>query len=87
MKREDSGAVITAFLVGAAFGSAVSLLLAPQSGERTRKLLRRKAEDSLDRLTDATEDLAERGRELYDRGKEYASQGAKLAEQKLRSVR
>lgn len=69
--NEGAGAVW--FLAGAAVGAAVALLFAPQSGEKTRKLLTRQAERGRDSLVD-------RGREIYDKGHEIADEAAHLFE-------
>ena len=42
-----------AFAVGVAAGAAVALLYAPQTGEKTRKQLKRKLDDAGDYLDDA----------------------------------
>jgi gas vesicle protein len=54
--REGCGAVcLASFLIGASLGAAVALLLAPESGERTRRRLRRVAEDAQDFIEDVGE--------------------------------
>ena len=74
---------LMAFLLGAAVGAGVALLLAPQSGEETRKKLgdtaRRLGEDLDDKVRSAREDLKGRvgdvksavgaGREAYARAR------------------
>lgn len=62
----DSGATVKWFLVGALLGVGAGLLFAPQSGERTRRDLARRAK----RLRDeAEEKLEEFGDELESRGR------------------
>ena len=48
------------FTIGVAAGAAVALICAPQSGEKTRRQLKRKLEDAGDYLKDASETLSER---------------------------
>ena len=63
MSRDhDAGAglVMMAFIMGAVTGAAVGLLLAPTSGEETRRVLNSRARDGRDRAAD----MAERGREF-----------------------
>lgn len=69
--REDNGAgtVITAFILGALTGAAVALLMAPQTGEETRRLISDKAREGADRAAEA----ARQGRELLNRQKENVS--------------
>lgn len=49
-----------AFGVGVAAGAAVALLYAPQTGNRTRKQLKRGWEDASDRIQTTAEDLSVR---------------------------
>jgi gas vesicle protein len=46
------------FLMGAILGGGTALLLAPQSGLRTRRMIRRKAEDTAVLLKDAGHGVA-----------------------------
>jgi gas vesicle protein len=43
MVRDDGGTVVIAFVLGAVTGAAVALLMAPASGEETRRILEDKA--------------------------------------------
>ena len=71
MARDDSGAgtVVVAFVLGAITGAAVALLMAPATGEETRRMLAEKAREGRDRANDA----AQKGRELWDRQRETLS--------------
>jgi gas vesicle protein len=71
MSRDDGGAgtVVVAFVLGALTGAAVALLMAPASGEETRRMLAEKAREGRDRANDA----AQKGRELWDRQRETLS--------------
>ena len=56
MARDDDGAagtVILAFVLGTITGAAVALLMAPTSGEETRRLLAEKAREGRERANDA----------------------------------
>ena len=69
MSRDDGGAagtVIVAFVLGAITGAAVALLMAPATGEETRRLLAEKAREGRDKAGDA----AQKGREIWDRQRE-----------------
>ncbi|HEY0977827.1 MAG TPA: YtxH domain-containing protein [Flavobacteriales bacterium] len=61
MREERSSSILLPFIVGVAAGAALGILLAPQSGKRTRKQLRRKAEALRDRAVE----MAGNGREVY----------------------
>ena len=72
MSRDDGGAagtVIVAFVLGAMTGAAVALLMAPASGEETRRMLADKAREGREKAGEA----AQKGRELWDRQRETLS--------------
>ena len=72
MARDDGGAagtVIVAFVLGAVTGAAVALLMAPASGEETRRMLAEKAREGREKAGEA----AQKGRELWDRQRETLS--------------
>lgn len=55
-----------AFGLGVTAGAAVALLYAPQSGDKTRKQLRRGIDDAGDYLEDAADYLREQAERLSD---------------------
>lgn len=71
MARDEgnAGAILAAFLLGALAGAAAALLLAPASGEETRRLLGDKVREGRDKATDA----ARQGREFLNRQRETIS--------------
>lgn len=75
MREGCGGACLVSFLVGASLGAAAALLMAPESGERTRRRLRRAAEDAQDYVDDI-------GGRLGDK----ADQTLRSIERKTRSV-
>jgi len=54
--HDDFGAFLTGFFVGALAGAAAALLLAPQSGEETRTLIRDKSIELKDKAAVSVED-------------------------------
>ena len=69
MARDDGGAagtVVVAFVLGAITGAAIALLLAPASGEETRRILAEKAKEGREKASDA----ARQGREFVNRQRE-----------------
>ena len=72
MSRDDGGAagtMIVAFVLGALTGAAVALLLAPASGEETRRMLSEKAKEGREKASDA----ARQGREFLNRQRDTLS--------------
>jgi gas vesicle protein len=92
MSRDDGGAagtVFVAFVLGAVTGAAVALLLAPASGEETRRILAEKAKEGREKANDAARQGKEflnrqrdtlgtaidRGREAYNQARSGAQPG------------
>ena len=89
MARDDSGAgtVVIAFVLGAVTGAAVALLMAPTTGEETRRMLAERAREGRERASEAARqarDFAsrqkqtfnqaiERGREAYEQARSGAT--------------
>jgi gas vesicle protein len=72
MARDDGGAagtIVVAFVLGAITGAAVALLLAPATGEETRRILGEKAKEGRTKASDA----ARQGREFLNRQREHLS--------------
>ena len=72
----SSGAVAFSFLSGALLGAGLALLLTPQPGEETRRMIRgyaKRAESDIYGLareaTDNVEDAVEKGKDLLQEGK------------------
>jgi gas vesicle protein len=59
----------TVFAIGVAAGAAVALLYAPQTGEKTRRQVRRTLEDATDYVKDASDDISERASKVYRKGR------------------
>jgi gas vesicle protein len=72
MARDDVGAagtIVVAFVLGAVTGAAVALLLAPASGEETRRILSEKAREGREKASEA----ARQGREFLNRQRDTLS--------------
>ncbi len=65
----NGGAILMAFALGAITGAAVTLLVAPTSGDEARRLLRERAELARGRASGA----AQRGREFLERQRDTLS--------------
>lgn len=72
---------IAGFLVGALFGAAGALLLAPQSGDETRTLLRERGLELREQAGGLTDEARQRGIELSAQARERADAlGAQVRE-------
>jgi gas vesicle protein len=58
---------------GIGIGSVVALLYAPQSGKETRKLISRKAEDSVDYVSSRGREIRRQAGDMIDRGRGLAT--------------
>jgi len=79
MARDNSNNVLW-FVAGAAVGATVALLYAPQTGERTRRLISKKIKEGREAAADTASDLLEKSRDLYDKGRRVADDAADLFE-------
>lgn len=80
MGRNSSAGFVGWLVVGAVLGAAVALLMAPQSGEHTRRKLMKEAQRGRKTLLESGQEIFERGRELYERGREIAEDAAEIFE-------
>jgi gas vesicle protein len=62
------------FVLGGFIGAAVALLLAPRTGEETRRLIVQKTREGADFIASRTKDVTEKTGGLIDRGKEMLQQ-------------
>jgi len=81
----SSGDKFVYFLMGGFIGAAVALLLAPQSGEKTRRLLDDMYQEGADHLGEKIRDgkdfIAEKSREVVEDVEEKIEQGKETVEQ------
>ena len=80
LKNSNPASFAGWFIGGAALGAAIALLVAPQTGERTRGLIRRSADQGGKSLLESGQEIFEKGRELFERGREIAEQAAEALE-------
>lgn len=67
--EEKSGGGLGSFLFGAAIGAGIALLLAPQSGEETRRDIKRKAGEMKAAAKEAAGDLSDTVVDRYSKAK------------------
>jgi len=86
MRDTRAGDRATFFLVGAAVGAALALLVAPTSGVRTRRKLVRKGEEVADYLIDAGKEVVEKCEDLYERSGELMEDATQELSEKYRAL-
>jgi hypothetical protein len=69
---EHVGLLSAGLLIGAVVGAGAALLMAPQSGEETRTIIRRQARNARHRASDAWADLADELADVTRRGRRRA---------------
>lgn len=82
MSEGSSSDALLGFLLGAAAGAAAALLLAPRSGEQTRKRLAEWLEENRDK----TKDFLEKEREKLHHTKERISSAVEAAKSAYREA-
>lgn len=80
MARDSGAGVIGWLVVGVVLGAAVALLMAPETGKRTRRKLMKHAERGRKTILESSQEIFDRGRELYERGREIAEDAAEMFE-------
>jgi gas vesicle protein len=80
---DNSGKTLVAFILGAVAGAMAGLLVAPNSGEKTRRKLNKSANDVLYDFEDAWEDSAERIKKLADNALEELEKYSRKLTKKL----
>ena len=76
---------VMGFLAGAVAGGIAALLLAPQSGEETRAMIRDKSIELRDKAQVTAEEAMRRAQEAADEAKAWASQASDSVRTKVAS--
>jgi gas vesicle protein len=76
-RNSDITTVIAAFILGGLVGAVVAILMAPQSGQETRSLIRDKSVELKDKAVGTAEDLAN---QTKSRVSEIKQQGEEMIE-------
>jgi gas vesicle protein len=64
--KRDAGKIITGMLLGSLFGATVGLLMAPTSGEETRRKITERAVGVQEKMKTAAGNVESRARELAE---------------------
>ena len=74
------------FITGMGIGAATAIVLAPQSGADTRRMIGRGANQARGFVTSHGHEYYEYGRDLYDKGRHLADEAAIMFEEGRRLV-
>ncbi len=74
MSDSNGGSKFTFFLAGLGIGAILALLFAPRTGEETRDLIGRKADESREYVTTKGKELRQQAEELVEKAKDMVSQ-------------
>lgn len=86
MKDTRDGERIGFLLLGTVIGAGVALLVAPESGARTRRTIRRTGQDIADYVVDASKELADRCEDLYKRSGNFVDEAGRDLSEKYREL-
>lgn len=70
----DLGSFLAGFLIGGLIGAGVALLMAPQSGEETREMIKDKSIELRDRAYETADVARERAEQLAQQARERVSE-------------
>ena len=74
-------------LAGATVGAAATILTAPQSGAKTRRMIREKAEDGYKTAADATHKCIDETTHLFECGKDAVTGAVDSVTERVRAIR
>jgi gas vesicle protein len=86
-ESSTAGTAISFLLIGLGIGAAVGMLLAPKSGKQIRKDLRRSYDDTLDTISEWTDEAKERFEEVVEKGAGFTEELRSKAEPLKRALR
>ncbi len=86
-RDSDLGAFLAGVLVGGLMGAAAALMLAPQSGEETRAMIRERGIELKSRLEHAASDMKDRAEDALEEGKQRVDSAVDAARRATRRRR
>lgn len=81
-ERDEFGAFLIGFIIGGLTGAVSALLMAPQSGEETRTIIREKAIELRDRASETVEDAYAQAEQAAVEARARADELAKIARER-----
>ena len=87
MIRKDWPEITSAFAIGLGVGAILGVIFAPQSGEDTRALLRKKAQDGIDEAVARGKVVARRAQAAADNAGEFVNRAVEAGQAAYREAR
>ncbi|HXN51154.1 MAG TPA: YtxH domain-containing protein [Candidatus Acidoferrum sp.] len=87
MTRKNWPEITSAFAIGLGVGAILALMLAPQSGEETRALLREKAQDGIDEAIEQGKKVAQKAQRAADNAREFVNDAVEAGQGAYREAR
>jgi gas vesicle protein len=75
------------FVAGAVVGMTAAILLAPQSGKKTRQLIADKTQQGKEAISETGKDAYDRSKEMIDKGRQLVEDAADLFERGRKLMR
>jgi gas vesicle protein len=87
MRKKNWPEMTSAFAIGLGVGALVALVLAPQSGEETRALLRDKAQDGIDGAVAQGKKVARKAQQAAASASEFVNEAMEAGQGAYREAR
>ena len=87
MARKNWPEITSAFAIGIGVGALLGLVLAPQSGEETRNLLRDKAQEGIDQAVEQGKRVAGKTQRAADGAREFVDEAVEAGQGAYREAR
>ena len=87
MMRKNWPEITSAFAIGVGVGAIVGMIWAPQSGEKTRALLREKAQDGIDEAVAQGKKMASKAQRATDSAREFVSDAVEAGQKSYKEAR
>ena len=73
MSEENGGSKVGAFLIGMGIGAIIALLFAPRSGQETRDMIAKRAEEGRDFVKTRADEIRKQAEDAVEKGKDLVS--------------